>query len=130
MRRRTGAISRPTGLGCEGSEVSNHRNKHWRRFAETPKKYLILGRSLVYDARGWLWAATQRDRDRLSHLDVYEGTELLGTVRVRDRVIGFDVMGSVLVTLVDRPAPADAVADRGIDWYDLGRAFDSWGPGR
>ena len=36
-------------------------------FAETPKKYLILGRSLVYDDRGWLWAATQRDRDRLSH---------------------------------------------------------------
>ena len=61
---------------------------------------------------------------------MYEGTELLGTVRVRDRVVGFDVMGSVLVTLVDRPAPADAVADRGIDWYDLGRALDSWDPAR
>ena len=110
--------------GLEPSEVA------LAVFAETPKKYLILGRSLVYDARGWLWAATQRDRDRLSYLDVYEGTELLGTVRVRDRVVGFDVTGSVLVTLVDRPAPTDAVADRGIDWYDLGRAFDSWGPGR
>ena len=96
-------------------------------FAETPKKYLKRGRSLIYDVRGWLWAATQRDRDRWSYLDVYEGTALLGSVRVRDRLVGFDVLGSTLVTLVDRPAPPDMAADRGIDWYDFGRVIDRWG---
>lgn len=96
-------------------------------FAETPKQYLQSGRSLIYDIRGWLWAATRRDRDRWSYLDVYQGTALLGSVRVRDRLVGFDILGSTLVTLVDRPTPPDMAADRGIDWYDLGRVIDQWG---
>ena len=57
-------------------------------FRETPKTWLLAGDPLVYDDRERLWAATTRDRDRFSYLDVYEGTEYMGTVRVRDRLVG------------------------------------------
>lgn len=97
-----------------------------RQFRETPKEYLIAGRSLVYDGLNRLWVATQRDRDRFSYLDVYDGQHLAGTVRIRHRILGFDILGTTLVALVERPIDPGAgeiVPERGVDWYDVGSVF-------
>lgn len=92
-----------------------------RTFSETPKKYGISGRSVIFDDQDRLWVATQRDRDRFSFLDVYEGTEFVRTIRVRDRILGFDVLDLTLVTLVERSlsGSGEEVHERGVDWYDL-----------
>ena len=58
-----------------------------------------------------------------SYLDVYENAEYVGSVKVRDRLRGFDLVGSTLVVLVDRQVgadDADGIPDRALDWYDLG----------
>ena len=59
------------------------------------------------------------DRDRFSYLDVYEGTEYMGTVRVRDRLVGYDILGGTLAVLVDRQPGVDGIARRAIDWYRI-----------
>lgn len=42
-----------------------------------------------------------------------------GTVRVRDRLWGFDIRNSTLVTLVERPTGADGIVTNwALDWYD------------
>ena len=74
---------------------------------------------VVYDAQERLWTATTRDRDRFSYLDVYEGTEYMGTVRVRDRLVGYDILGGTLAVLVDRQPGVDGIARRAIDWYRI-----------
>lgn len=92
-----------------------------RTFAETPKKYGISGRSLVFDGQDRLWVATQRDRDHFSFLDVFDGEEFVGTVRVRDRILGFDILDLTLATLVERSPSGgeEDIRERGVDWYDL-----------
>ena len=93
-----------------------------RDFAETPKRDRIVGRSMVYDASERLWVATQRDRDRYSYFDLYVDTAFVGSVQVRDRLLGFDILNGTLVTLVERALnehDADGVPDRGLDWYDV-----------
>ena len=93
-----------------------------QEFAETPKTDRIPGRAMLYDASQRLWVATQRDRDRFSYLDVYVDTSFRGSVQVRDRLLGFDIVEGTLVTLVERALgedDADGVPDRGIDWYDI-----------
>ncbi len=43
-------------------------------------------------------------------------------MRVRQRAVSFDVFGSTLAVLVDRPVgpdDPDGYPDRGIDWYDI-----------
>ena len=77
------------------------------------------------DERGRFWIATGRDRDEFSYLDVYlsrEGT-YFGSVRVEDRILGFDVAGSTLAVMVERaPTPEDpeGIPARAVDWYDIG----------
>lgn len=92
------------------------------RYRRTPKRYL-RGRP-VFDGRGRLWVLTDRDvDDGFSYLDVYEGAEYRGTVRVRHHARGIDVLGSTLAVLVERPVgprDADGFPDRGVDWYDIG----------
>ena len=91
-------------------------------FRRTPKRYL-RGR-LVFDGQGRLWALTDRNlNDGSSYLDVYEGTEYRGAVRVRHHALAVDLLGSTLAVLVDRPVgprDADGFPDRGVDWYDIG----------
>lgn len=47
----------------------------------------------------------------------------LGTVKVQDRMLGFDVLDGTLVVLVERgldeDADRDGIPDRGVDWYDV-----------
>ena len=75
--------------------------------------------SLAFDNGGRLWIGTTRDRDAFSYLDVWVGTDYAGTVRIRDRLIGYDLMGSTLAALVDRAPGPEGVSARAIDWYDV-----------
>lgn len=89
-------------------------------FRSTPEAY---GVHYWVDDRDRLWVLTNRDREDFSHLDVFVGSEFAGSVRVRHRAVGFDVLGSTLAVLVDRPVgprDSDGYPDRGIDWYDIG----------
>lgn len=68
---------------------------------------------------------SQRDRDEFSYVDVYLPGEaaFMGSFRVSDRVMGFDLLGSTLVVVVERqlsPDDADGIPDRAVDWYDIG----------
>ena len=90
-------------------------------FRRTPKRYNDSYQSWV-DYQGRLWVLTNRDRNEFTYLDVYNGRAYLGTVRVRHRGASFDVFGSTLAVLVDRPVgldDPDGFPDRGIDWYDI-----------
>ena len=94
------------------------------RIRNTPKNYHLLFGQERFDERGRLWIATQRDRDEFSYLDVYDTEEaaFVGSVRVADRIEGFDLLGSTLVVLVDRqlrPDDPDGIAARAVDWYDV-----------
>ena len=92
-------------------------------YRSRPKPYSLGEGHRLVDAANRYWIATQRDTHEWSYLDVYENAEYAGSVRVRDRLRGFDVFGSTLVVLVERqvgPDDADGVPDRALDWYDLG----------
>lgn len=96
-------------------------------FRQEPKPWLHLGPKL--DDAGRLWVLTSRDRDDFSYIELFVGTEYAGTVRVADRVVGLDVLGAVLVVLVDfpvGPGDADGMDDRAVAWYDLSR-LPNWG---
>lgn len=87
---------------------------------DRPKAY---SRHRWFDDQDRLWVLTNRDRDEWSYLDIYDPDgQYAGTVRVRDRAHGFDILGSTLAVLVERqagPDDADGVPDRAIDWYDI-----------
>lgn len=88
-------------------------------FRETPKRWFLRERPMVYDSQDRLWIATTRDRDAFSYLDIYIGTEYAGTVRIRDRLMGYDLLGSTMVALVERRPGRDGIARRAIDWYRI-----------
>ena len=90
------------------------------QYRATPKRNRLGVRSLAYDARGRLWVATERDRQHHSYLDIYAGVEHVGTVKVQDRLLGYDLYGPTLVALVEREPDADGIAYRWADWYDIG----------
>jgi hypothetical protein len=62
----------------------------------------------------------------LYEFDIASGTDgrYVGTVQVRDRLWGFDILESKLVVVVDRLSGSDdepsAIPTRGVDWYDIG----------
>ena len=88
-------------------------------FSQTPK---IYSTHCWFDEQDRLWVLTNRERDQFSYLDIYMGPEYAGTVLVRHRAVGFDVLGSTLAVLVDRPVgpdDPDGFPDRGVDWYDI-----------
>lgn len=88
-------------------------------YSRTPK---IYSTRRWFDEQGRLWVLTNRGRDEFSYLDIFVGPEYAGTVRVRHRAVGFDVLGSTLAVLVDRPVgpdDSDGFPDRAIDWYDI-----------
>ena len=105
------------GVGNDREELERYRN--------TPKNYHIVFGEQKFDERGRLWIATQRDHDVFSYLDVYlpGEAEFVGSVRVHDRVLGFDLLGSTLVVVVERqlrPDDPDGIPERAVDWYDVG----------
>lgn len=94
-----------------------------KSYRATPKKYYLGTQHQLLDAANRYWIATNRDRNEWSYLDVYQNAEYVGSVKVRDRLRGFDLLGSTLVALVDRPVgadDADGFPDRALDWYEIG----------
>lgn len=89
-------------------------------FRRSPKAGILPGARFTDD--GLLWVATTRDNDRKSYLDVFaDGARYLGSVEVRDRLLGFDVVGHTLVVLAERAEPdASGVRPLAVDWYDVG----------
>ncbi len=88
-------------------------------FREEPKEWLLKPGAFRFDGQNRLWVSTTRDRDAFSYFDVWADTTYVGAVRVQDRLMGFDIFGSTLVTLVERTPGEDGIAEREIDWYDL-----------
>ncbi len=89
-------------------------------YARTPRSYL---RALRYDDRERIWLLTDRNDGGFSYLDVFHPSGYAGTVRVAGRAAEFDVLGSTLAVLADRPmspGDADGIPERVIDWYEIG----------
>jgi len=104
-------------------EENNRRfllQTHVDVYRETPKRNHLRVASLAYDDHGRLWVATERDRARFSYFDLYVGTEYVGSVRIKDRLQGYDLHGSTLAALVEREPGADGIGWRAVDWYDIG----------
>lgn len=112
------AFNRMRGLPALTSvdeEVESYRG--------SPKKYYLGTQHQLLDAANRYWIATRRDLHEWSYLDVYQNAEYVGSVKVRDRLRGFDLLGSTLVVLVDRQVgadDADGIPDRALDWYEIG----------
>jgi len=114
-------IESERGFGRAGSARDEEALEQFRN---TPKDYHLAWKE-KFDEQGRFWIATERDRDEFSYLDVYQPSEgtFFGSVRVADRVLGFDVAGSTLAVLVERaPTPDDpeGIPARAVDWYDIG----------
>lgn len=88
-------------------------------FRKVPKEWILKPHAFAFDDQDRLWVATTYNRDTYSYFDIWTGTEYDGMVRIQDRLMGFDILGSTLVTLVER-----STGDMAIDWYDL--AGVSW----
>ncbi len=88
-------------------------------YRETPKRNHLTVGSLAYDDHGRLWVATERDRARFSYFDLYVDTHYVGSVRIKDRIMGYDIYGATLAALVERPPDVDGIARRAVDWYDI-----------
>jgi len=85
--------------------------------SEFKRWYLGAGQTFRFDDRDRIWAATTYNRDERSYIEVWDGPEYLNTVEIQDRLLGFDLLGDLLVALVEREADRDGIAARGIDWY-------------
>ena len=106
-------------LGLDPTESVEESLEDYR---STSKRYYLRTSQHLFDDGNRYWVATHRDLHEWSYLDVYENTEYVATVKVRDRMLGFDVVGSTLVVLVERqlgPNDADGVPDRTVDWYEV-----------
>ena len=105
-----------------GFPISEGVEERLESYRATPKNYYLSTGEQLFDDANRYWIATQRDQHEWSYLDVYENAEYVGSVRVRDRLRAFDLLGSTLVVLVDRkvgPDDGDGIPDRALDWYDI-----------
>ena len=115
-------VERVTRMGGGIVHLSEARKEAYAAgYREKTKKWYYGGgvSALSFDGEGRLWAATSRDRDASSYFDIWIGREYSGTVRIRDRLLGYDILGSTLVALVDREPDRYGIAQRAIDWYDI-----------
>ena len=89
-------------------------------YREKPRRWYFGGSaSLNFDGLNRLWAALTLDRDDFSYLEIWTGTEYAGTVRVRDRLMDYDILGATLVVLVERKPDQYGIAQLAVDWYDI-----------
>lgn len=93
-------------------------------YGKTPKRYQLAPNKHGFDADGRWWIATLRDHREFSYLDVFCDGRYVGTVQVRGRLWGFDILESRLAVVVDRLAGSDdetsAISNRRVNWYDIG----------
>ena len=108
------------GMRFSGPLPAELLKSYEEEYRAKPKNPFLGTGTLVYDSEDRLWYATSQDRDNFSYLDVWVGNGYAGTVRIRDRLMGYDILGSTLVALVERKPGRDGIAARAIDWYDIG----------
>ena len=91
-------------------------------YRRTPKLFPIRSfAARAYDAGGRLWVGTRATPDS-SEVDIYDGTDYVGTVVIGDLLEGLDIYGSTMVALVERtPEDTSGIPGRGLDWYDISR---------
>ena len=102
-----------TGIFAMGSE------DYVAEYRKTPKRWFLTPEPINFDFEGRLWVATTRDRDTYSYIDVWNGQQYLGTLRIRDRLMGYDLLGTTFAALVERTPGPNGIARRAIDWYDI-----------
>lgn len=105
-----------------GQRPSDQSIRHWR---EKPKRGVVNVQQVTFSEDGLLWVATTRDRTLWSYIDVYSsgGKGHVGSLRVRDRLLAFDVRQGTLAVLVERKR--DGIPAYDIDWYRVGAWIDS-----
>ena len=92
---------------------------HVEAYKETPKQWFLSSRTLAFDTRNRLWVATTLGRNSSSYFEVWTDARFSGMVRVRDRLLGYDLIGTTLAALVERAPGPEGIATRAIDWYDI-----------
>lgn len=102
-----------------GSASSAAFEAYADEFKKTPKRWFLTPAPIKFDHEGRLWVATTRDRDTYSYLDVWSGQTYIGTVRIRDRLLGYDLLGTTLAALVERTPDRHGIATRAVDWYEI-----------
>lgn len=102
-----------------GSASSSAFEVYADEFKKTPKRWFLTPEPIKFDQEGRLWVATTRDRDTYSYLDVWSGQSYIGTVRIRDRLLGYDLLGTTLAALVERTPDRYGIASRAVDWYEI-----------
>lgn len=115
-----------TGLGRNQGMSDSAIAAVVAEFREKPKDWILKRDAFGFDHQDRLWVATTRDHDTFSYFDIWAGTVYVGAVRVRDRLMAFDIFGSTLVTLVERTPGEDGIGELAIDWYDIGEVGDGW----
>ena len=78
-----------------------------------------------FDGQGNVWIAVNRDRNARSYIEAWDGPRYLRTVMVRDRLIGYDVLGKTLAVLVERKPHTNGIAPLAIDWYMIPRSWET-----
>ena len=110
-------------LRITGNRVSlsaARKESYAAEYREKPLQWFLGGPSaLNFDGTHRLWAATTLDRDTFSYLEVWVDMKYAGTVRIRDRLLDYDIFGSTLVALVERKPDRYGVAQQALDWYDI-----------
>ena len=108
-----------------GPALENEVNEYRR----TPKLFPTRS-GRAYDAHGRLWVGTRATPDS-SEVDIYDGTDYVGTVVIGDLLEGLDIYGSTMVALVERmPEDTSGIPGRGLDWYDISRELTLSGSGK
>ena len=103
-----------------GSALADHVDE----YRSTPKLFPALGESArAYDTHGRLWVGTRTtEAGDSSEVDLYDGAHYIGTVWIRDALLGLDLIDSIMVALVERPAApsdGDGIPNLALDWYDI-----------
>ena len=106
-------------LGGNRGLVRSAMEPYAAAFREEPKSWFHGPRMFSFDGQRQLWVATTRDRDHYSYFDIWVDTRYVGSVRIQDRLIGHDILGSTLVVLVERQPDPNGIAARAFDWYDI-----------
>ena len=76
-----------------GFPASTDVEERLEEYRATPKEYRLGTQHQLVDTDNRYWIATLRDNHDWSYLDVYENAQYVGSVKVRDRLRGFDLHG-------------------------------------
>lgn len=92
-------------------------------FLTTPRSYSQSRIAMLFDAANRFWIATWRHQSEWSYIDVYENAQYVGSVKVREQLTNFDLVGSTLVVLVERHfGGKHGRWENALNWYDIGEA--------